>query len=231
MKYFGAGLSEKHKQLQKMIRKAEELEEAKKLFLDIHATLHLASVSNTSFNEVDQLVSDLTNAQYTIMPTKADETIAWVFWHLARIEDITINVLVARQDTIFNKDWQQRLHVVVKDTGNAMSDDEIIEFSKTIQIQELLAYRNAVGKRTREVVAKLQVEDMKRKVKQADLQRIEDMGGVTSHPDSKWLLDFWGKKDVAGILLMPPLRHAMLHLNDCCHWKEQMQHCKVMYRE
>jgi hypothetical protein len=35
------------------------------------------------------------------------------------------------------------------------------------------------------------------------LQCIADEGGVLDHEVSKGLLDFWGKKDVAGIILMP----------------------------
>lgn len=39
MKYFGEGLSEKHKDLNRMIRNREKLPEAKKLFLEIHENL------------------------------------------------------------------------------------------------------------------------------------------------------------------------------------------------
>ncbi|MBV7275573.1 hypothetical protein [Clostridium thailandense] len=41
MKYFGEGLSEKHKELVKIIRKKDKISQAKSLFLDIHANLHL----------------------------------------------------------------------------------------------------------------------------------------------------------------------------------------------
>ena len=56
------------------------------------------------------------------------------------------------------------------------------------------------------------------------------MRGVSEHPDSLWLLEFWGKKDVAGILLMPPTRHMLLHLNDCCRWKLEIRNRKHLYR-
>ena len=88
MKYFGAGLSESHKELNRIIRKPELIEQTKELFLEIHGKLHLSVVSGNERNEVDELVGD-----------------------------------------------------------------------------------------------------------------------------------FWAKKDIAGILLMPPTRHVMLHLNDCCKWK------------
>lgn len=39
MKYFGEGLSEKHKELSRIIRKEEKIEQAKELFLEIRSKL------------------------------------------------------------------------------------------------------------------------------------------------------------------------------------------------
>lgn len=231
MKYFGSGLSELHKELNQVIRKKDEIQQAKKRFLELHARLNLSSVSGTGQNEVDLLLRDLSKAEYAIMPTSKDETIAWVLWHIARIEDLTMNLLVDRKEQVFNADWKEKLNVSITDTGNALSDDEIMELSTNINIEELLVYRNAVAKRTREIVSGLKAEDMKRKMDKSDLERILEEGGVTKHEDSIWLLDFWGKKDVAGILLMPPTRHVMLHLNDCCKWKEHIRSGRKRYRE
>ena len=231
MKYFGSGLSELNKELNQVIRKKDEIQQAKKRFLELHARLNLSSVSGTGQNEVDLLLRDLSKAEYAIMPTSKDETIAWVLWHIARIEDLTMNLLVDRKEQVFNADWKEKLNVSITDTGNALSDDEIMELSTNINIEELLVYRNAVAKRTREIVSGLKAEDMKRKMDKSDLERILEEGGVTKHEDSIWLLDFWGKKDVAGILLMPPTRHVMLHLNDCCKWKEHIRSGRKRYRE
>ncbi|MCC0643502.1 DinB family protein [Clostridioides sp. ZZV14-6150] len=230
MKYFGNGLSEVHKELNKIIRKEEKIEQAKALFLEIHSKLHLSEISNTEKNEVDKLIYDLNRNEYAIMPTSKDETIAWVLWHIARIEDLTVNVLVAQKEQIFNEQWKERLNVFITDTGNTLSDNEIMNLSKSINIDELLCYRNEVAKNTREVIKKLKSEDMKRKVSPIDLERILVTGGVTKHGDSIWLLDFWGNKDIAGILLMPPTRHVILHLNDCCKWKEHFRTKKKLYR-
>jgi len=230
MKYFGEGLSEKHKELSKIIRRADQTAQAKELFLDIHAGLHLSEVSGVPHNEVDELLEDLAPEEYAIMPASKDETIAWVLWHVARIEDLTMNMLVAEQDQIFDEEWKKKLNVFITDTGNALTDDEIMELGHNMNVEELLRYRNDVGRRTREIVGGLAAEDMRRKVKPGDIERIRDCGGVTKQEDSVWLLDFWGKKDVAGLLLMPPTRHVMLHLNDCCKWKEVIRTRKRFWR-
>ena len=230
MKYFGEGLREQHKKLQHMIRKEQELDAVKELFLSIHAALHTSVISEMPRNEVDALLQDLQEYEYAIMPTREAETIAWVIWHIARIEDLTMNMVVARQEQVWNADWKQRLQTGLEDTGNALTDDEIMDFSKTVCIRELLAYRNAVGRRSRQLVQELTFADIKRHVSQQDLARIRLCGGVSEHPYSLWLLEFWGKKDVAGILLMSLTRHMLLHLNDCCRWKLEIRNRKHLYR-
>lgn len=230
MKYFGEGLSEKHKELSAIIRRPDHIEAAKNLFLDIHAGLHLSAVSGVEHNEVDALTEDLTPEEFAVMPTAKDETIAWVLWHIARIEDLTMNVLVARREQIFDARWQERLKAPIVDTGNALTDDEIMVLSHSIDTEELLRYRNQVGIRTREVVRGLNAADMKRKTDPEDIRKILDLGGVTEQEESVWLLDFWGKKDVAGLLLMPPTRHVMMHLNDCCKWKTVIRKKQKFYR-
>lgn len=231
MKYFGEGVSEKHKALRQIIYKKEKCEQAKQLFLDIHAKMHVSKVSYTQFNEVDILLNDLQREEYAMMPTKQDETIAWILWHISRIEDITMNILVARSKQVFNEQWQEKMNISISDTGNAMSDDEIMMLSHQMDIDALLAYRFAVAKRTREIVKELSDNDMKRRVDPSDLQRIADEKGVINHPDSLWLLDFWGEKDVGGLLLMPATRHQMLHLNDCCRIKTLIRSKKRFYRQ
>ncbi|MBV7275635.1 DinB family protein [Clostridium thailandense] len=230
MKYFGEGLSEKHKELSKIIRNKDKISQAKLLFLDIHANLHLSETEGTIQNEVDNLIRDLKENEYAIMPKTKDETIAWVIWHIARIEDLTMNMLVAEKNQLFNEEWKSRMNISITDTGNTLTDDEIMYFSHSINIKEMLCYWNAVGESTKEIINNLQAEDMKRKVLTIDLERILDSGGVTKQKDSIWLLDFWGKKDVAGILLMPPTRHVIMHLNDCCKWKEHIRADKKIYR-
>jgi len=76
MKYFGEGLSDVHKALNKIIRKEDEIERAKFLFLDLHRELHLSEMSEGEENEVDRLLGDLKADEYAIMPTGKDETIA-----------------------------------------------------------------------------------------------------------------------------------------------------------
>lgn len=230
MKYFGNGLSELHKELNAIIRKPDKLDEAKQLFLELHSKLHLSSITRTSPNEVDNLLNDLAPHEFNIMPTSKDQTIAWVLWHTARIEDLTMGILVAEGKQLFDGEWKKQLNTI-SDTGNALSKDEIVQLSRKLNIETLIAYRNAVGQRTLKIVKSLSANDMKRVVSAQGLTAIKQAGGVTDQDDSLWLLDFWSKKDVAGLLLMPPTRHVIGHLNDCCKWKQHIREKKKCFRQ
>lgn len=231
MKYFGSGLSELHKELNAVIRKPDKLGQVKQLFLELHSKLHLSRMTRTRQNEVDLLLNDLRPHEYSIMPTATDETIAWVLWHIARIEDLTMSILIADGEQLFDSNWQKQLNTPISDTGNALSDNEIMELSQQLDIENLIKYRNAVGQRTRAIIKSLSAADMKRKVSTQRIARIKQNGGVTNQADSLWLLDFWGKKDVAGLLLMPPTRHVIMHLNDCCKWKQHIRSNKKCFRQ
>ena len=148
------------------------------------------------------------------MPTSKDETIAWHLWHIARIEDLVSNLLIAEQPQVFNDEWMTSLNVEIKDTGNAMSDEEIIVFSQKVNKQALIHYRNAVGCQTRNILRRLKAEDLKRKLKPEYLDRLVSEGGLLEDKKSIWLKDFWGKYTVSGLILLPLTLHHMLHLPD-----------------
>ena len=47
--------------------------------------------------------------EYAVMPTSKDETIAWVLWHIARVEDLTMNILAAWDKQVFYQEWKGRM--------------------------------------------------------------------------------------------------------------------------
>ncbi len=220
MDIVSADWSARHKELGSIIRKPDFFPKAVEMVLSLHEELHTSKVGNSeNENNIDALFKDLKQNEYAVMSSPKAETIAWAVWHLARIEDITMNLLVNNGPQVFNAAWQDRMQISLIDTGNAMTDTEIIEFSKQINPPELLNYRDAVGIKSRDIVRHLTADDMKRKISPDGVKRILNEGGVTEQADSIWLLDFWGKKDAAGIILMPLTRHQTLHLNDCHKWK------------
>ena len=104
--------------------------------------------------------------------------------------------------------------MTVKDTGNAMTDRQIIDFSEQVNKQELINYRDAVGCRTRKILKSLTPNDLKRKPGAEYLARLVSEGGLVESKDSIWLKDFWGRHTVAGLIVWPFTNHQMMHLPD-----------------
>lgn len=207
-------------QLKELLISEDSFEKAKELLLHMHGLVHPATVSSSpALTFFDEVWQGLDRTSFITMPTVKDVTVAWNIWHITRIEDLTVNLLIAEGAQVLNDDRHTLLNTKVTDTGNAMTDDEILSLSGELNMQALYDYRCAVGEQTRRVLQGLQFEDLKRRVTKSGTDRILSEGGVTPHKDSVWLLDFWGKKTIAGLLQMPVTRHQVGHLNDCVKLK------------
>lgn len=209
--------------LREIVLKSDRFDEAMLLCLQQHSMVHSSEMSQTDqVTFEDELWDRLDEAAFRTLLKGKDETIAWDIWHLTRIEDITMNILVDGGNQIINTDnWIEKMHVKVCDTGNAMTNEEIVEFSSTVNMKELRDYRIEVGRQTRKIIQQFQPLDMKRKMEPERLQRILDEGAVLNVEDANWLIDFWGKKNVAGILLMPITRHHLVHINESMDIKKK----------
>lgn len=213
------------KRLRDIFVKADKFPEAIHLCLEQHAMVHTSEMSQSSaVTFEDELWESLHKDTFCTMPTIKDETIAWSLWHITRIEDITMNILVSNEtQIIYKENWLEKLGVTVCETGNSMTDEEIMDLSSRLNMQELRQYRIAVGRKTREIITSLQPADLKGKIKADRLQRILEEGAVLNVEGANWLIEFWGRKNVAGILLMPVTRHQMVHLNAAMHLKKKCQ--------
>lgn len=213
--------NEQHQRLQRALSKAEEHGAAIELLLSQHAMVHASAMSDAGlWSFTDEIWQDAPEAMIRRIPQNCHHSIAWVFWHLARIEDVTMNLLIAASpQTLDQNNWLERMNIPFRDTGNDMSDADIARLSAEINLEALQAYRVAVGRRTREIVQQLRPEELQEKVKPERLQRIRDEGAVveTAH----YVLDYWGKRSIAGLLLMPPTRHNFLHSNEALRLKQK----------
>lgn len=113
------------------------------------------------------------------------------------------------------------MHAPLKDTGNLLPPETVLALSQEVDWQALREYRSAVGMRTREVVRQLTPADLKRKTPPERLQRGLDEGAIA--PNATGLVEYWGSLTVTGLLLMPPTRHNLVHLNECITLKRLTQ--------
>lgn len=192
--------NENHKLLKSLIQNPEQHHEAVQLFLAQHASLHDSSIKNKKANTLhDALVYNLEEDAFRAYPITSPDTknsIAWHLWHIIRIEDMAVNILIANAEQVHNPSWQERLGIEFSHSGNDMSEEEITVLSSQINFNELLAYRAAVGERTQKVISKLCPGDFLRKVEPKRIKRLFEVQAVM--PKSSWLTDYWNKKTIAG---------------------------------
>jgi len=196
-------------------------QDAFQLFFKQHAMLHSASMAQTeTFSLEDEVFEGLSEERARRIPHTSENSIIWNIWHIARIEDVAMNILVAGSQQVFiQDDWQNKLEIEARDTGNAMPADLILHLSQEINIAELQAYRVAVGRRTRDIVSQLSPETLKDKVEPDRLAEIQKAGAVI--PAGSALIEYWSKRNIAGLLLMPATRHNLVHLNESLRLKEK----------
>ncbi|MDR3237440.1 MAG: DinB family protein, partial [Spirochaetia bacterium] len=87
--------------------------------------------------------------------------------------------------------------------------------------KELKEYRIKVGKSTKKIIETFEFNDLKREVEKDQLEKIKQNGGLIDHPKSIWLLDFWGRKNIFELIMLPITRHQTYHLIDCFKIKQK----------
>jgi uncharacterized damage-inducible protein DinB len=94
-------------------------------------------------------------------PHQRLNSIAWILWHLTRVEDAGLSRFVVDRPQVFDEGaWMQRLNVPLRHHGSGMTLAEVDELSQRIDLAALRAYSQAVEARTREILATLRPESL-----------------------------------------------------------------------
>jgi len=118
------------------------------VFLTQHAHIHAATIPGVPSVE-DRIVAGLTDAQLRQCLDHHD-SIVWLLWHMARVEDFVINTCVRDVPQVLDRDsWQARLGVPRRDIGTGMTAEQAAQFSSQVDVAAVRAYRAAVAHETR----------------------------------------------------------------------------------
>jgi DinB superfamily len=159
----------------------------------------------------DPAVKQLTEAQWRDRPHPGVNTVAWLLWHMARVEDVGVNRFVADRPQVLEDGWLARLGVGRRDVGTGMTDPEVDEFSTRVDLAALRGYWDAVTRRTPEVVASLRGSDLDAIVPKERVERVASAEGAVA-PGAEWLTEFWaGGRSRAWVLAQTPLLHVYGH--------------------
>ncbi|MDF1513695.1 MAG: DinB family protein [Anaerolineae bacterium] len=187
----------RQKVLRHDLEKGHHHQKTIELFLEQHAMVHDSAMVASDFASFsDDIWKDIREQEISRIPRSEDYSIVWVIWHMARIEDMTMNILVAGTPLISeNSDWLIKVRSPVIDTGNGMDHDAVNHLSRCVDIDALRQYRYAVGRRTREIVSELTADDVKKKVDPARIQQVVDQKLVV--PEAMAIVEYWSKRTIA----------------------------------
>ena len=144
------------------------------------------------------------------------KTIAYSLWHIFRIEDIVAHTLIKGDEQVFfTKDYQKRTGSPIITTGNELVKQEIADFSKQLNLDELYSYISDVKKSTENILIGIAFEDTRKKISDDRRKELEKLCVVSEDESAVWLIDYWCKKDVRGLIQMPFSRHWIMHIEAC----------------
>lgn len=201
--------TEINKEMQLLLRKKDAFSDGIEVCLKLR---------NTLSDAVQELCGRLSDEQYSLMPYPNAKgyhckTIAYSIWHMARIEDITAHTLIVNdKQVLFKGSHSEEIGSPIITTGNELVGDEIVTFSKGLNIAGLLRYAGDVRASTDELLRDLSFDDTKRGFDDEDRRRIIASRCVSEDESAVWLIDYWCGKDVSGIIRMPFTRHLIMHI-------------------
>ena len=211
--------SDLNKDMQALINK-------KDTFPDGRETLF--KLRNELMETVDLFRNDLKREDFDAMPfINADgyhsKNIAYSIWHIFRIEDIVAHTLIMDDEQIFFRgDYKKRTCSPIITTGNELFKGQISEFTRQLNIDELYAYIKEVKESTERIISDLSYDDLKQKVSDVRRKKLESLDVVSTDKEAYWLIDYWCKKDIRGLIKMPFSRHWIMHIEACLRIKEKL---------
>lgn len=181
----------------------------------------LLALRTTLFQEILSFRERLCREDFDAIPfLNADgyhsKTIAYSLWHIFRIEDIVAHTLILGDEQVFfSEKYEQRIGAPIITTGNELVGQEIANFSKKLNLDELYEYMTEVKNSTESMLKNLSYQDLKQKISEEDKIRLQISNSVSKEERAEWLIDYWCKKDVRGLIQMPFSRHWIMHLEAC----------------
>ena len=205
--------SERHKVILSQLKKEISFEEGIKNLIDLREDLFL--------NHVEKYFSRLSKDDFCKIPFAGstgnkDATISWSIYHVFRIEDIICHNFISNDEQIFfAQNYQKKMNCSVITTANEMNDEQMIEFSKDLNPDELFSYAKEVKNVSQKVLSNLTFKQAKEKVSEQQKQKLLMQNVVSTNPEAFWLVDYWCKKNIRGLLQMPFSRHWIMHIEAC----------------
>ncbi len=148
-----------------------------------HSYNHAGDVAGIASTLNDRVFGRLSDGQMRARPVKGVNSLVWLLWHMARVEDVAVNLVVTAGSQVLDDAWARRMNVESRTIGSGMTDDEVDDLTARADIDGVRAYRSAVGRLTREVVLAFRPEEWDEIIGLEDLARAAVTGAFHVRDD------------------------------------------------
>ena len=165
--------------------------------------------------------NELSREDFNAMPfINADgyhsKSVAYSLWHIFRIEDIVAHTLISGDEQVFfSGDFAEHINSPIITTGNELFKQQIADFSKSLDLDELYSYISEVKEGTEMMLKDMSYDMLKRKVLPENRSNLLKLNVVSDDESAAWLVDYWCGKDIRGLIQMPFSRHWIMHIEAC----------------
>ena len=201
--------SELNKTMQTQIRKNDTYEAGIDTLFELRnrlmkiLTVFYSELNREEFNAIPFLNADGYHSK----------TIAYSIWHIFRIEDIVAHTLISENEQVFfSGNYQERINSPIITTGNELVKEQIVDFSKQLNLKELYSYIFEVKDSTEKIINSLSYDELKKKISEERKEYLKSLNVVSDDENAIWLIDYWCGKDIRGLIQMPFSRHWIMHI-------------------
>lgn len=139
-------------------------------------------------------------------------SIAWLMWHLARSEDMVVNLMIRGEpQMLFEGDWNERLGIDADHIGTGLQDDEVGELTKEMNVEAVDEYWKALTKTSFAWLKSIENSDVLDEVPDID-ERLRSAPPIVAGGANDAALQFWKGRSSGDLFTGIVIGHGYIHV-------------------
>ena len=131
-------------------------------------------------------------------------------------------MIKGNEQVFFAGNYKGRINSPIITKGNELIKQQIVDFSKQLNLDELYSYAFEVRKSTEKMLERLSYDELKIKIPEERKGYLESLDVVNCNEKAIWLIDYWCNKDIRRLIQMPFSRHWIMHTEACLRIKNKI---------
>ncbi len=123
----------------------------------------IKSAYDEYLQELKKAIDGVSQAEAYSQPAPDSNHIAWIVWHMARVEDYWINGVLKGAGQVWNQGWDERFGMDPEDRGAGQTIDQVRAMPQ-VKISDIVAYFDAVRAETGPVIEALDESSLAREI-------------------------------------------------------------------